>query len=405
MNIRLFAFAAALLITAPAFSQVTKKPATKSTDKKEEAAPATSSDNLVVNGSFENCDTKTLKVYGQLKDLCMPWFTPNKTSPDLFAQGVKGTKVVAGQNDYGKQDPADGTCYAGIRALTKDPKKIRTYLETKLTTRMVKDQLYCIKMQVSLAELSKFATNNIGIFLSDRKIQNGTDFALSFTPQITKKNNPVIKTMDGWELICGTYIAKGNEEYIVIGGFGEENAMIIEKTKKPAGVTGTVNNDAYYYVDNIEIIAVDAPSQCVCGKAEVIEPELIYSRATAKDINMTPQQYVELSGVYFANLNSEIPAQFEPELDELVEVLKKNPGISIVLTGHSTTEEIQEASVNSRLAEIAKRRAEKVKEYLVKGGIDAARIDVASKDDTDPANTRPTPLSKAQNRRVVFTVK
>lgn len=403
MNIRLLALASTVLFSTVLSAQTTKK--TTSKDAKEEPQATTSTDNLIQNGSFENAEIKTLKIYGQLKDLCLPWFTPNKTSADLFAQGVKGTKVVAGANDLGKQDPVDGTNYAGFRALTKDPKKVRTYLEAKLTQRMVKDQLYCVKMYVSLADLSKYATNNIGMFISDRKIQNGTDFSLAFTPQITAKNNPIIKNMEGWELICGTYISKGNEEYIVIGGFGDENAMRIEKTKKPAGLTGTVSNDSYYYLDNIEIVPVDAPSQCACGAQEKIEPELIYSRAVAKDINMTPQQYVELTGVYFANLNAEIPAQFEAELDELAEVLKKNASIRITLTGHSTTEEVAEGKINTRIADIAIRRAQKVKEYLVAKGVDASRIDVDSKDDTDPANTRPTPLSIAQNRRVVFSVK
>lgn len=404
MKIRLIALATAVLFAGSAAAQTTKKPVSK-TDKKEEPAPETSNDNLVQNGSFENCDIKTLKVYGQLKDLAAPWFTPNKTSADLFAQGVKGTKVVAGQNDLGKQDPADGTCYAGFRALTKDPKKVRTYLETKLTKRLTKDQLYCVKMYVSLADLSKFATSNIGVFISDRKIQNGTDYALSFTPQITAKNNPVIKNMEGWELVCGTYIAKGNEEYIVIGGFGEENAMRVEKTKKPAGISGTVTNDAYYFVDNIEMIAIDAPSQCACGQQEATEPDLIYSRAVAKDINMTPQQYVELTGVYFSSLNAEIPVQFETELDELAEVLKKNASIRINLAGHSTTEEVAEGKINTRLTDLALRRAERVKDYLVSKGVDASRISTESKDDMDPANTRETPLSKAQNRRVVFSVR
>jgi hypothetical protein len=48
---------------------------------------------------------------------------------------------------------------------------------------------------VSLAELSKFAVNNIGVFISDRKVQNATDYALTFTPQVLEKNNKVINEL------------------------------------------------------------------------------------------------------------------------------------------------------------------------------------------------------------------
>jgi len=402
MNIRYYFLAAAVLTATVAEAQ-SKKPSSK-TEKAPETE-TTDSENLVVNPSFEDCNIKTLKSYGQLTELCEPWATPNKSSADLFAQGVKGTKAMAGQNDFGKQDPMDGTAYAGFRAYTKDPKKTRTYLSTKLTKRLDKNQLYCVKINVSLADLSKFAVNNIGVFLSDRKVQNATDYALTFTPQVLEKNNKVINEMTGWETICGTFISNGTEEYIIIGGFGEENKTKIEKVKKPAGSTGTALNDAYYYIDNIEIVPIEAASQCACGKAASTEPDLIYSRATAKSIDMKPEQIIAASSVYFANLTSEIPGMFEPDLEEVAQLMKENPSIQLELVGHSDTEEVGEAKITPRLADMAKKRAEAVKAALVDRGVEASRITTSSKDDTQLASNKPTPLSKAQNRRVEFKTK
>jgi len=108
MNIRYFALALCVAISSNTFAQ--SKKTTGKTDKAKEETPVEVSDNLVANPSFEDCNIKTLKAYGQLNELCSPWFSPNKTSADLFAEGVKGTKVVAGTNDYGKQGPMDGTC-------------------------------------------------------------------------------------------------------------------------------------------------------------------------------------------------------------------------------------------------------------------------------------------------------
>jgi outer membrane protein OmpA-like peptidoglycan-associated protein len=398
MNIRYFALALCVAIAGNTFAQ-SKKTSGKS-DKAKETETTEVSDNLVANPSFEDCNIKTLKAYGQLNELCSPWFSPNKTSADLFAEGVKGTKVVAGTNDYGKQSPMDGTCYGGFRAYTKDPKKSRTYLETKLTTRLEKNQLYCVRINVSLADLSKFAVNNIGVFFSDRKIQNQNDFALTFTPQVTEKSNKVINNLDGWETICATFIATGNEEYIVIGGFGEDGKMKVEKVKKPAGVTGTVLNDAYYFIDNIEIVPVDAASQCICGRADKMEADLIYSRSSAKSPGMTPQQMIQASGIYFAALSAEIPAMFETDITEIARIMKENASIKLELIGHSDADETPEAKVNPNYAEMAKKRAEAVKTALINAGVPADRITVTSKDDTSPANTKATPMAKAQNRRV-----
>lgn len=405
MKIRFLILALSVFIAGTISAQTTKKAPAKSDNKLEAESSNASPDNYVVNPSFEDCEIKTLKNYGMLNDLCTPWFTPNKTSADLFAQGVKSPKTLAGQNDYGKEDPADGTCYAGIRAFSKDPKKNRTYLETKLRMRLEKNKLYCVRFQASLADLSKFAVNNIGVYFSDRKIANANDYAITLVPQVTIKNNTPIKTMEGWETICGTFLAKGNEEYIIIGGFGEENALQIEKMKKPAGVTGTVLNEAYYFLDNIEIVAVDAPSQCMCGKMDALEPDFIYTKAVARNINSTPQQQIAAFGVYFANLSSDVPELFYPDLEEVATLMLNNPGINIELVGHSEADEINEAKVNVRLSNMAMKRAQKVKAYLLDKGIEDSRISISSQDDQAPANTKGTPLGKAQNRRVEIKVK
>lgn len=400
MNIRYFALAIAIAFVGNVSAQ------SKKTDSKKgkDAEPVEETDNVVSNGSFEDCEIKTLKAFGQLNELALPWFSPNKTSADLFAQGVKGTKVLAGDNDYGNQDPAEGTCYAGIRAYSKDPKKTRTYLETKLTQKLEKNQLYCVRFSISLADASKFAVNNVGIFFSDRKIQNANDFALTFTPQILEKTNKALNTMDGWEIVCGTYIASGQEEYIVIGGFGEDGKMKVEKMKKPAGETATLN-EAYYFIDNIEIIPVEAASQCICGKADKQEADLIYSRSTAKSIDMTPQQAIQASGFYFASLSDEIPSMFEADVTEIARLMQANPSIKIELVGHSETEEMMEGKISTRYKDLALKRAEKVKAALVAAGVSADRITVSAKDDTSPANTKTTPMAKAQNRRVEVFVR
>jgi OmpA-OmpF porin, OOP family len=392
--------AAALIYSGLCTAQETnKKTTSKGTPGKASA------ENLVTNGNFDDADIRSLKSVAQLTTLAKPWLTPNLTSADIFAIGVKGTKAGAPTNDYGVQEPASAPAYAGFRAYTKDPKKNRTYLQTRLNKKMVKNQLYCVKMQVSLAELSKYAVNNIGAFISDRRVTKDGDIALDFTPQITSENNQPVNNMDNWVTLCGTYISNGTEEYLTIGGFGAEDKMKLEKMKKPANVTGIVMNEAYYYIDNVEVTPIDAKSQCSCGSTKVAVPDLIYSRSSAGTAELKPKEKLAAATIYYAHLSPEVPGMYQEELKNLTNIVLADPSIRIELIGHSEMDEVAEAKLDPKYNEMALKRAEKIKEYMVEAGVAEARITTTSMNADTPASTLETPMGKAQNRRVTFKLK
>jgi outer membrane protein OmpA-like peptidoglycan-associated protein len=399
MKMRYSLLAFLLAISVVGYSQK------KNTEKKEDTSTSTeSSDNLVSDASFEVSDVKTLKAYNQLTTFLKTWMSPNQTSADLYNNMVKSTKVSIPSNDYGKEEPYDGSSYAGFRAYTKDVKKTRTYLQTKLKKKLEKDKLYCVRFNVSLADLSKFGVNNVGVFFSDRKVQNAHDNALTFQPQITEKTNKPIVTMQGWETICGTFLGTGKEEYILIGCFGLEDNLKLEKVKKPADIPGVIMAEAYYYLDKIEVVEVEAQSQCFCGKTEDRDPDLIYSRSVAKGIDMKPEQVVAATTVWYSFLSTEIPSMFEADLTELANIMKANTSMKIEIVGHSDTDEMNEAKVNRMYVALAESRANVVKKWLEENGVEASRMTIVSKDNTVLASSKTTPLGKAQNRRVEFVV-
>jgi outer membrane protein OmpA-like peptidoglycan-associated protein len=395
MKMRYFMLAAFVLLSAVTFAQ-------KKSGKKGDPKAETS--NLVPNPSFEEGNTKSLKNYGQLEELCTPWTTPNATSADYYSAASKSTKSSAPTNDYGKQDPADGESFAGFCAFTKDPKKFRTYIMVELSKKLEKDKTYCVKFKVSLADKSKMAVNNVGAFLSDKGITRNEDLALNFTPQVLEKNNKIINMANGWETICGTVIGTGKEAYLIIGGFGDEVRMKIEKIKKPDGTPPY--NGAYYFIDDIEITEVEAPSQCNCSKADSYDPDYIYSKATAKSPGAKPEQLIAATTIYFAHLSKEIsPDLFSKDMDEVLAIMKSNPKLNIELEGHSDGDEMSEAKINPSFSGMALGRAEAVKAFLVEKGIGENRITVTSKDNTAPANAQSNETAKAQNRRVQFIIK
>lgn len=398
MKTRTLLLAALFLTAAQSFGQgKTKDP--------KWADAVTENNNLISNGDFEDTDWKHLKNYGQLQELSADWFSATQALPDVYYSGVKSPKASVPTNTYGTQEPFSGSGYAGFRAYTKDLKLTRSYLEAKITKKLEKDHLYCIQMRVSLADLSKNAVNNVGMFLSDRKIDQANTGLMSLVPQVMMENNAVVNTIDGWETICATYAATGLEEYIIIGCFGPDDKLKVEKVKKPASVPGVQVNHAYYYIDAIEIIEVEAQSQCFCGKPEEKEPDVIYSRATGITDEMKPADIVPRTAAYFAFLSSEINYLFEEDLARLVAILKSNPAINLEIVGHSDTEEMNEAKINARYSGLGLERAMAIKQWMVAQGIGENRLQTSSKDNTDLASTTPTPMGKAQNRRVVFIMK
>ena len=359
---------------------------------------------IVPNGNFDDFEFKSLKTTNQV-DLATPWITPNVTLADLFSKGVKSPKIQVPTNEHGIQEPASGSSYAGFRAYSKDPKKTRTYLEVKLNQKLVKGQQYCIRYSLSLAELSKFAVNNVGVYVTDKKLQYSKDNAIMVEPQVTITDNVAINIMDSWEHICGTFTAAGGEEYIVIGGFGAEDKMKVEKMKKPSSVSGTVANEAYYFLDNVEIVSIDAKSQCNCSKKSKPQAQFIYSSSVARETGAKPADIVNSTVVYFAGLTEMIPGQFDSNIEEVAALMKANPTMNIELIGHSDADETAEAKIDVEVANVAEKRANSAKEALVGFGISATRISVTSAEDTQPASTFNSPSGHAQNRRVVFKVK
>jgi hypothetical protein len=355
--------------------------------------PATAQDdNLVPNGSFENSDLRKLKKQGELEEYTEDWFRATETFLDLYAEGMKSEKVNIPNNEYGVQGAADGVCYAGLRAYSKDPKMTRTYYEVELTTALEKNQLYCVSFDISLSDLSRYAVNGIGAVLSDRKIEQGNTGLLVRTPDIMHKTDKVMSLVDGWETVCGTFIGTGEEEYIIIGGFHSDKDIEEEKVKKPSGVMGSQVGHAYYYLDNVKVTPIDAKSQCACSAADEVRTDLVFGEA-APGPDASAEEVVAGSGVYYAFLKRRPTG---------AGILKDNPSWKLRVIGHTDTDEFNEGKINPRYRELGYKRAEEVVNKFGELGIAADRFVVDSMEETDPASTRDSDISRAKNRRVVF---
>ena len=358
-------------------------------------------DNLVPNGSFENSDLRKLKKQGELELYTENWFSATESMLDLYGEGLKSEKVNIPNNAYGVQDASDGVCYAGMRAYTKDPKMSRTYFEVELMTELEKNQLYCVSFDISLSDLSRYAVNGIGAVLSDRKVEQGNTGLIVRAPDVLHKTDKVMSLLDGWETVCGTFIGTGEEEFLIIGGFHADKDIEDEKVRKPAGVVGTTRGHAYYYLDNIKVTPIDAKSQCACSAADEVRTDLVFGEA-ALGPDAAPADVVSASGVYYAFLKRRPTGAGEMAISRLASILKDNPSWKLKVIGHTDTDESNEGKINPRYRELGLKRAEEVVKKFTEMGLGLDRFVVDSMEETDPASTRDSDISRAKNRRVVF---
>ena len=97
----------------------------------------------------------------------------------------------------------------------------------------------------------------------------------------------------------------------------------------------------------------------------------------------------------FAFDKSVIKPEYYPFLDELIPVMKRNPGLRVEIQGHADSTGTDR--YNQALSE---RRAKAVRNYLIKKNVVASRLTAVGFGEKNPAYTNDTSEGRSKNRRV-----
>ena len=365
--------------------------------------------NLVTNPSFESTGKGKLKKLKQIT-VAENWESPTDLNADLFDK-TKALPCSAPNNSFGKEFPMDGNRYAGIVAYSYNNKEPRTYIQTQLLGSLTKDVEYCVKYYVSLSDLSKYAVNNLGAYLGKNPLEeeSKTDIIFEkekeFNQVVLLPGNKVLNARYNWEPVCGVYKASGKEKFLVIGNFHNNKDTKFEKLKKLKNFQGTQIPKAYYYIDQVEVFVIEDPADCDCSnqmKAKILE-SMVYHKDFISEDGYTVEEQIKLTTVYFDILSIKIERLMIKDLDNLGTIMNGDPEFKLELTGRTDQEELdaQKADPENRsIKELGKKRAEKVKAYLVGKGIDESRITIKSVDEGASNAKGVTRLDKAKNRRV-----
>lgn len=354
--------------------------------------------NLVENPSFEEIEGR-IKRSGAIT-AAVGWMSPTKASADLFSGRVKegfGTPL----NNLGEEEAQDGENYAGIRAFSYNDKEARNYISAKLRSPLKKEQKYCVTFYVNNAESSKYASNNIGINFSKKQYNiSEAKSILTTSGNLMHKDNPIMNGQFGWDQICGVYNAEGGEKFITIGNFMSNGETQNQRLKKSKTFSGSSVVSAYYFVDNVSVVAIDDESECSCqADAKKPETKFIYEIAPMATEGVDAAAIVNFTAVYFGYGDSELSKNGVEHMKNILKVMLDNPRAKIMVTSHVDANEVKDPEQTG----LSEKRAEAVKLYLMSNGISYTRILSEDKQNTMPADNADNDLAKAKNRRVTFT--
>jgi len=131
----------------------------------------------------------------------------------------------------------------------------------------------------------------------------------------------------------------------------------------------------------------------------------IESRQKRKSIDITMQRLKKNRTYVFNDINfkynsAELRESSYQTLKAISRLFKDNPDLKIIIKGH--TDNIGGKDFNLKLSQ---RRADKVKDFLVKNGVKDTRIKAIGMGESKPVASNDTEKGRAKNRRVEFKIK
>lgn len=346
--------------------------------------PPAAGDNLVPNPSFERFSGPPLGwsyrgvYFGQVVKY---WFSATTASPDVYGPGVRVPPDWAAKG-FGDQKPRTGQCMAGLTLYGCDNGKphCREYLEIQLAEPLVIGQTYQLSYWVAPLARS-LRIDNLGGYVSVSRIEAKTDEILIREAPVQTVTIVEWPSKGQWVQVTGTFQAKYEAEYLLIGNFKED------KDTHTKAATADAFNYAYYYVDDVSLKKV---------------PPYLPPPVKADDltrVQLTPGKKIRLKDIYFEFDKDELMPRSYVELDKLRQLLEANPRVRIEIVGHTDSQGADAYNLT-----LSRRRAKAVADYLAENHIAASRFRHRGEGETKPIADNETDEGRQLNRRVEFVV-
>ena len=204
--------------------------------------------NLVPNPNFDRyieCPYSRGQIH-----FAEPWFSPNGRTTDFVHYCSPDDYTGVPTNQWGFQEPAKGSGYAGIRTWGqfRDTANLyREYLAVKLKAPLEEGEKYFLSFQISPGEEAQFLSDDVAMALTTEPIPR--DLLLTYSPVLRNPSGFILDHFFEWRAITGEYIAQGGEEYLVIGNFLDDPSTTIQRNTRE----DSLQNSTYFFIDAVVV--------------------------------------------------------------------------------------------------------------------------------------------------------
>ncbi len=256
--------------------------------------------NLVPNHNFEQAWTcPQYFTIEPVKKLLPHWNNPTKGTPDYFhvcSDSIAGIP----DNFAGSMYPFAGRAYVGLilrEAFDSTHKNVfgisREYIQAELIKPLVKNKKYCVSLYYANASKSVYTIDALGIALTRQSINTRDAGKILQVPQIINRPGHIMQNKTGWQELCGVYRARGNERYLTIGNFFDN-----EQTRFVKNTDEFVDSSfiyAYYYIDDVRLFEIENHFECACNEINSFGTDMLadnYDPETGYNSLNYTQQYI-----------------------------------------------------------------------------------------------------------------
>lgn len=220
------------------------------------------SQNLLINGSFENYKTPTnwnswggdfVGYYSNPPDTVMRDWKSYQT-PDFFISACPHPYAGTPVNRFGYSQPKDGNNYVGLSVFNYGG-LYREYIYQKFTYPLISGRNYCLSFYASRSDRCQYASKNLDAYFTASlpMIPNSN---IPATPQIVNQTGFISDTTQ-WTNIQGCFTAAGGENYMIIGNFKNDantDTLFVGTNNPDPNYLGSQYYYSYYYIDDVTLV-------------------------------------------------------------------------------------------------------------------------------------------------------
>ncbi|TSA51114.1 MAG: hypothetical protein D4R43_01280 [Sphingobacteriales bacterium] len=197
--------------------------------------------NLIPNGSFEST------IYSiSPKDYMLPVYYE-------VGWGDYSSALIYSGDSFNY----DGCIYTEVTVYSPQGKDYRTYIENKLTKPLQRGESCYFKMMIRAK--GKYITNRIGVLFSNDSINTKEYQVINKQPYIEYLLDKKLKNKKRWLLFEGNFIARGGEQFVIIGNFYDDKNTKIKIRSSSKNKFG----QSYWSIDACELYGSYSDSESV----------------------------------------------------------------------------------------------------------------------------------------------